>query len=39
LYDLSQDLAQKHNLYADQPDKVQELTTLLQQIRAKAQVR
>lgn len=39
LYDLSQDLAQKHNLYADQPDKVQELTTLLQQIRAKGQVR
>jgi arylsulfatase A len=39
LYDLSADLAQKHNLYADQPQKVQQLTQRLDQIRAHGQVR
>ena len=39
LYDLSVDLSQKKNLYAARPDKVQELTALLEQIRAKGQVR
>ncbi|MEN3941048.1 arylsulfatase [Prosthecobacter sp. SYSU 5D2] len=39
LYDLSTDLAQKHNLYAEKPDKVKELTGLLEQVRSKGQVR
>ncbi len=39
LYDLSQDLAEKHNLFADQPDKVAELRSMLKDIRAKGQVR
>lgn len=39
LYNLSNDLSQKQNLYAEQPDKVQELSTLLDQVRAKGQVR
>jgi arylsulfatase A len=39
LYDLSTDLAQKKNLYAERPEKVQELTALLEKIRAKGQVR
>ena len=39
LYNLRDDLAQKHNLYAEQPDKVRELSTLLDQVRAKGQVR
>jgi arylsulfatase A len=39
LYDLHTDLAQQKNLYADNPDKVQELTRLLSQIREKGQVR
>ena len=39
LYDLSTDLPQRHNLYADRPEKVRELTGLLEQIRAKGQVR
>jgi arylsulfatase A len=39
LYDLRTDLAQKHNLYAKEPSKVSELTTLLESIRAKGQVR
>ncbi len=39
LYDLSADLAQKHNLYAQRPEKVAELTALLEQIRAQGQVR
>ncbi|MCU0879049.1 MAG: sulfatase-like hydrolase/transferase, partial [Pirellulaceae bacterium] len=39
LYNLRKDLAQKHNLYAEQPDKVQELSALLEQIRAQGQVR
>ncbi len=39
LYNLRDDLAQKHNLHAEQPDKVQELSTLLDQVRAKGQVR
>jgi arylsulfatase A-like enzyme len=33
LYDLSTDLAEEHNLAAGQPEKVKELTALLQQIR------
>jgi arylsulfatase A len=39
LYDLSTDLAQKNNLYAQEPDKVAELTTLLKTIRSRGQVR
>jgi len=39
LYNLKQDLAQKNNLYAAQPDKVQELAALLEQVRARGQVR
>lgn len=39
LYDLRADLAQKRNLYAEKPEKVTELTTLLEQVRAKGQVR
>lgn len=39
LYNLSNDLAQKHNLYAEHSDKVQELSALLEQVRAKGQVR
>jgi len=39
LYNIRTDLAQKHNLYAEQPDKVKELTVLLEQLRAKGQVR
>lgn len=39
LYDLNSDLAQKHNLYAQMPEKVKELTTVLETIRAKGQVR
>jgi arylsulfatase A len=39
LYDLSTDLPQRQNLYADRPEKVRELTGLLEQIRAKGQVR
>jgi arylsulfatase A len=39
LYDLTQDIAERHNLYGDHPDKVAELESLLKQIRAKAQVR
>lgn len=37
LYDLRNDLAQKHNLYAEHPDKVTELTALLNRVRAKGQ--
>jgi arylsulfatase A len=39
LYDLRADLAQKHNLYGKESSKVQELTSLLESIRAKGQVR
>ena len=39
LYNLRDDLSQHHNLYAQQPQKVQELSGLLEQIRAKGQVR
>ena len=39
LYDLSTDLGQKRNLYAEMPDKVKDLTALLEQIRSKGQVR
>ena len=33
LYNLRDDLAQQHNLYAERPDKVQELSMLLEQVR------
>jgi arylsulfatase A len=39
LYDLSQDLAQKKNLYAAEPKKVTELQALLTSVRGKGQVR
>ena len=39
LYDLRADLAQKHNLYAQEPGKVRELSALLESLRAKGQVR
>jgi arylsulfatase A len=39
LYDLAADPAEKHNLYADHPDKVSELTAILATLRAKGQVR
>jgi arylsulfatase A len=39
LYNLRDDLAQKHNLYAEHPDKVRQLTSLLEQVRANGQVR
>ncbi len=39
LYDLRADLSQRHNLYAQEPAKVKELTTLLGAIRAQGQVR
>ncbi|MFI4875718.1 MAG: arylsulfatase [Blastopirellula sp. JB062] len=39
LYNLKRDLAQRHNQYADQPEKVKEMTALLKQIRAQGQVR
>ncbi len=39
LYNLRNDLAQKHNLYAEQPARVRELSALLEQVRAKGQVR
>ncbi len=39
LYDLSRDLAQRQNLYADQPARVAELQALLAQVRARGQVR
>ncbi|MGV3531082.1 MAG: sulfatase family protein, partial [Chthoniobacteraceae bacterium] len=39
LYDLGRDLAQKQNLYGEQPEKVEELKALLKEIRAKGQVR
>jgi arylsulfatase A len=39
LYDLATDLAQKRNLYGKRPDKVAELTGLLNVIRANGQVR
>ena len=35
LYNLRDDLAQKHNLYADKPDKVAELRALLDEVRAR----
>lgn len=34
LYNLRDDLAQKHNLYGDRPDKVKALSSLLEKIRA-----
>jgi len=39
LYDLSQDLGQRRNLYGERADKVAELESLLKQIRVKGQVR
>ena len=39
LYDLSQDLGERRNLYGERPDKVAELKSLLAEIRAKGQVR
>jgi arylsulfatase A len=39
LYDLRHDLGQKQNLYADHPEKVNELKSLLKQIQEKGQVR
>jgi len=39
LYDLSRDLAERHNLYAEQPAKVAELQALLAQVKNKGQVR
>lgn len=39
LYNLRDDLAQKHNLYAEQAARVRELSALLEQIRAQGQVR
>jgi arylsulfatase A len=39
LYDLNNDLTQMRNLFAEKPEKVAELTVLLEQIRAKGQVR
>jgi arylsulfatase A len=39
LFDLARDLAQRHNLYGEQPAKVAELQALLAQVRAKGQVR
>jgi arylsulfatase A len=39
LYVLSTDLAQRRNLYSERPEKVQELTALLKQIRTAGQVR
>jgi arylsulfatase A len=39
LYNLRLDLAQRHNLYATETAKVEELTEVLESIRAKGQVR
>jgi arylsulfatase A len=39
LYNLREDLAQKHNLYAQKPEKVAELKAVLEKVRAAGQVR
>ncbi len=39
LYNLRSDLAQKKNLYETQPEKVKQLTNLLEQLKTKGQVR
>ena len=39
LYNLHEDLAQKQNLYSSQPEKVKELTALLEKVRARGQAR
>jgi len=39
LYNLHDDLGQKHNLYAEHPDKVRELMDELDNVRGKGQVR
>ena len=39
LYNLRHDLAQKNNLYSQEPDKVKQLTEKLKQVRSTSQVR
>jgi len=39
LYNLRDDLAQKHNLYAEKPEKVAELNALLSRVRSRGQAR
>ena len=39
LYNLRDDLGQKKNVYAEHPDKVRELTALLESVRAAGQAR
>lgn len=39
LYNLRDDLAQRHNLYAEDPQRVAQLSQLLEQLRAAGQVR
>jgi len=39
LYDLAEDIAQRHNLYAERPEKVAELRAVMEQIKAQGQVR
>jgi len=39
LYNLRKDLSQKHNLYAEQPEKVAEMQTVLDELRKHGQVR
>lgn len=39
LYNLRDDLSQHHNLYGQHPERVKELSGLLEQIRANGQVR
>ncbi len=39
LYHLGDDLAQKHNLWPQHPDKIEQLRAMLQEIRASGQVR
>ena len=37
LYNLRRDITQKHNVYSDNPEKVRELSSLLEQVRARGQ--
>jgi arylsulfatase A len=39
LFNLREDLAQKNNRYADEPQKVKDLTALLEKVRSKGQAR
>jgi arylsulfatase A-like enzyme len=39
LYDLQNDLSQRQNQYAERPEKVAEMSQLLQRIRQAGQVR